>query len=234
LQEFGFLPVDTSLFLYDKSSITIFVLIYVDDIIVTSSSDDAISVLLKDLNAHFAIKDFGDLHYFFGIEVKRTHDGLILTQEKYAHDLLTRVGMLDCKSAPTLLSPSELLSLHEDTPLGHDDSTQYRSIVGALQYLTLTRPDLPFSVNKVCQYLHAPTTSHWTTAKRILRYVNDTSQLGITLKRSPSTLLSVFSDADWAGCLEDRRCRICYLSRSEFGILECQKTSHYISFQYRG
>jgi histone deacetylase 1/2 len=130
---------------------------------------------------------------------------LLLTQEKYAHDLLTRVDMLDCKSAPTLLSASEPLSLHEGTPLGPDDSSQYRSIVGVLQYLTLTRPDLSFSVNKVCQYLHAPTTAHWTAAKRILRYVKDTSSLGITFQRSSSTLLSAFSDANWAGYLEDRR-----------------------------
>jgi histone deacetylase 1/2 len=78
------------------------------------------------------------------------------------------------------MSSSETLSLHECTPLGPGDSTQHRSIVGALQYLTLTCPDLSFSMNKVCQYLHAPTTAHWTAAKRILRYIRDTSQLGIT------------------------------------------------------
>jgi histone deacetylase 1/2 len=113
--------------------------------------------------------------------------------------------MLDCKPAPTPLSSSEPLSLHEGTLLGPEDSSQYRSIVGALQYLTLTRPDLSFLVNKVCQYLHAPTTAHWTAVKRILRYVKNTSQLGITFRKSSSTLLSAFSDADWAGCIEDRR-----------------------------
>jgi histone deacetylase 1/2 len=184
LQDFGFIPskADTSLFLYNKSRVTIFVLIYVDDIIVTSSSDRAISVLLQDLNAHFAIKDLGALHFFLGIEVKRTADGLLLTQAKYAHDLLAKVGMLDCKPAPTHLSPSEPLSLHEGTLLGPQDSSQYRSIVGALQYLTLTCPDLSFSVNKVCQYLHAPTTAHWTAVKHILRYVKNTYQLGITFR----------------------------------------------------
>jgi histone deacetylase 1/2 len=97
------------------------------------------------------------------------------------------------------------LSLTNGTPLGSEDSTQYRSIVGALQYLTLTRPDLCFPVNKFCQYLHALTTEHWTAVKHILRYVQDTLKLGITFTKSPSTLLSAFSDADWAGCLEDRR-----------------------------
>jgi histone deacetylase 1/2 len=112
--------------------------------------------------------------------------------------------MHECKFAPTLLSPSEPLSLYEGTPLGSEDSSHCWSIVGALQYLTLTRPDLSFAVNKVCQYLHAPTTAHWIAAKRILCYVKDTSQLGITFRKSSSTLLSAFSDADWAGCLEDR------------------------------
>jgi histone deacetylase 1/2 len=69
----------------------------------------------------------------------------------------------------------------------------------------LTRPDISFSVNKVCQYLHAPTTPHWTAAKRILRYVQGTIQVGLTFQRSSSSLLSAFSDADWAGCLDDRR-----------------------------
>jgi histone deacetylase 1/2 len=205
LQDFGFTPskADTSLFLYTRAGVTIFVLIYVDDIIVTSSSDHAVSTLLKDLNAHFAIKDLGPLHFFLGIEVKRTHDALLLTQEKYANGFVAKVSMLGCKPAPTPLSSFESLSLHEGTPLGPDDSSQYRSIVGALQYLTLTRPDLAFSVNKVCQYLHAPTTAHWTAVKRILRYVKDTVSLGITFRQSSSTLLSAFSDADWAGCIDD-------------------------------
>ena len=118
LQALGFLPskADTSLFLYNKSGITIFVLIYVDDIIVTSSSDDAISVLLTDLNDNFAIKDLGELHFFLGIEVKRTLEGLLLTQQKYATDWLHKVGMFGCKSAPTPLSTSEPLSLHDGTP----------------------------------------------------------------------------------------------------------------------
>jgi histone deacetylase 1/2 len=108
------------------------------------------------------------------------------------------------KSTPTPLSSSEQLSLIDGTPLGSEDSTQFRSIVGALQYLTLTCPNIPFSVNKVCQYLHVPTTEHWKTTKCILRYVKDTLKLGITFIQSPFTFLSAFSDAIQAGCLDDR------------------------------
>lgn len=80
--------------------------------------------------------------------------------------------------------------------LGQEDSTQYRSIVGALQYLTLTRPDLAFAVNKVCQFLHAPTSVHWTAVKRIIRYVQHTMNIGLYFEMSKSLTLSAFLDAD--------------------------------------
>ena len=113
--------------------------------------------------------------------------------------------MQGCKPVPTPLSSTEKLSLTEGDPLNQEDSTRYRSLVGALQYLTLTRPDISFAVNKVCQFLHAPTTVHWTAAKRIVRYVKHTMNLGLTFSKSSSTLVSAFSDSDWAGCLDDRR-----------------------------
>lgn len=74
-----------------------------------------------------------------------------------------------------------------------------------LQYLTLTRPDIAFPVNKVCQFLHAPTTHHWAAVKRILRYLKQCTRLGLKLSKSRSMLVSAYSDADWAGSLDDRR-----------------------------
>jgi hypothetical protein len=70
---------------------------------------------------------------------------------------------------------------------------------------TLTRPDIAFSVNKVCQFLRAPTTVNWTAVKRILRYLRGTISLGLRISKSSSTVVSAFSDADWAGCPDDRR-----------------------------
>jgi histone deacetylase 1/2 len=207
LQELGFIPskADTSLFLFKNSDITMCIIVYVDDIIVASSSDAATTALLRKLNHDFALKVLGDLHFFLGLQVKRILNGIVLTQEKYALDLLKKVGMLQCTTCTTPLSVTEQLSLTDGDLLGTEDSTRYRSIVGALQYLTLTRPDLAFSVNKVCQYLHAPTTVHWTEVKRILRYIRGTVKVGLTFQRSRSPLLSAFSDADWAGSLDDRR-----------------------------
>lgn len=207
LQDLGFVPskADTSLFFYSRGTYTMFVLVYVDDIIVASSSPQATKALLKDLEKDFALKDLGDLHYFLGIEVKKNSQGLVLSQERYATEVLKRVGMAKCKPTNTPLSTSEKLSSTQGAVLGQNDATQYRSIVGALQYLTLTRPDISFSVNKVCQYLQQPTVDHWSAVKRILRYIQGTVSLGLKINRSASTLISAFSDADWAECVDDRR-----------------------------
>jgi len=194
-----------SLFIYNKHDIVIYMLIYVDDIIVTSSSAKAVMALLEDLKEDFALKDLGKLHYFLGIEVKEESNGITLSQGKYAQDLLTRVGMLGCKPCMTPLPVSEKLSSYEGDSLSSEDSTRYRSVVGALQYLTITRPDLSFAVNRVCQFLHAPTSTHWTAVKRILRYIQHTIGLGLHIQKVVSPFVSAFSDADWAGDVDDRR-----------------------------
>ena len=80
-----------------------FVLVYVDDIIVASSSQAATDALLKDLQHEFALKDLGDLHYFLGIQVKKTQEGLVLSQQKYVSDFLLRAGMSNCKPIDTPL-----------------------------------------------------------------------------------------------------------------------------------
>jgi hypothetical protein len=196
---------DTSLFFLHNKSVTIYVLVYVDDIIVVSSSQSATATLLHNLEQDFALKDLGDLHYFLGIEVTKNKDEILFSQSKYAMDILQRAGMSKCKAVATPLSSSEKLCAQGGDALGSADATAYRSIVRRLQYLTLTHPDLTFSVNKVCQYLHAPNTLHYTTVKRILRYVKGTIDLGLRITRSSSMLISGFADADWAGCLDDRR-----------------------------
>nr|ABA94875.1 retrotransposon protein, putative, Ty1-copia subclass [Oryza sativa Japonica Group] len=83
LQQLGFKPskADTSLFYFNKGNVTMFILIYVDDIIVASSTKDAVPALLHDLKEDFALKDLGELHYFLGIEVNKVNNGLILTQD---------------------------------------------------------------------------------------------------------------------------------------------------------
>jgi histone deacetylase 1/2 len=153
LQELGFLPsrADTSLFIYNHDGVITYMLVYVDDIVVTSSSSQAVNQLVHDLRIEFALKDLGDLHYFLGIEVRRSREEIILSQTKYTSDILMKARMLGCKVATTPMSSTEKLSKVEGHALSEEDATKYRSTVGALQYLTLTRPDISYAVNKVCQ-----------------------------------------------------------------------------------
>ena len=129
-QHLGFTPSKstTSLFFFAKQDVTMFVLVYVDDIIVERSISLAVEKLLNQLWYDFALKDLGDLHYLLGIEVKTYNDGLLLTQEKYATDLLAKVGMTECKSAPTPLSSTEILSLTEGIPLDADNRSEERRV----------------------------------------------------------------------------------------------------------
>jgi histone deacetylase 1/2 len=208
LEKLGFKAsaADTSLFILQSSAVTVYLLIYVDDIIVVSSSARASARLVDDLRSEFSVKDLGPLHFFLGIEVlSQSSGGLILTQRKYALELLRRAWMLKCQPATTPMTVSDPLSTSSGLPLSSDEATRYRSVVGGLQYLTVTRPDLSYAVNRVCQFLHEPRDTHWAAVKRILRYVKLTGNHGLRIKHVADTLLSAFSDADWPGNSDDRR-----------------------------
>jgi hypothetical protein len=92
-----------------------------------------------------------------------------------------------------------------------EEVTQYRSIVGALQYLTITRSDIAFAVNKACQFMQQPTTAHWLSVKRILQYLKGTLHDGLLLRPSPHLTVEGFTDADWGAQPDDRRSASGYL-----------------------
>jgi histone deacetylase 1/2 len=119
-------------------------LIYVDDIIIAGSCSKTVNQLLGHLRDSFAIKDLGELAYFLGIEVTRQSNGIALTQSKYAADLLRKLNMQLCKVSSTPMSASDKLSTPVGAPLSSEDAFVYRSTVGALQYLCMTRPDISF------------------------------------------------------------------------------------------
>lgn len=148
LQQLGFKQsnADSSLFVLSEHTHQVIVIVYVDDILVTGSSDHLISTLVTQMSTKFAMKDLGLLHFFLGIEVHRTQSGMMLTQSKYAADLLKKAGMQDCKTynSPTASKTTQI----QDTSLFSDPS-YYRSIVGSLQYLTITRPDMSFAVELI-------------------------------------------------------------------------------------
>jgi hypothetical protein len=169
-------------------------LIYVDDIIITSSQASAIDSLLHHLGSEFAMKELGGLNYFLGIEVVPSTQGVLLSQKKYILDILTRTKMSEAKPVSSPMASSTHLSILDGDPC--DDPTLYRSTVGALQYLSITRPDIAFSVNKLSQFMHNPTTLHWQSVKRLLRYLKQTIHFGLRIQPSSTTVLQGFTDAD--------------------------------------
>lgn len=191
---------DSSLFIQYDQHIT-FLLVYVDDIVLTGNSPTHCQFLVKQLSSQFAIKDLGPLHYFLGLEVHRSPTSLFLSQAKYTYDVLTRFNMIDAQ--PTA-SPEASTKLDNFSGEPLPDPSSYRSMVGALEYLTWTRPDIAHAVNQVCQHMHTTRTPHLVAVKRIFRYLKDTPDNGIKFSKGTNTL-TIFSDADWAGCSIDRR-----------------------------
>jgi len=149
--------------------------VYVDDILFTSSNSAILHHLIQLLSSKFKLRDLGVVHYFLGIEVQSTGMGLMLHQHKYILDILIRAGMTSCKPVDTPVSPSKVILLPNRS---FSDPTQFCQIMGALQYLTFTRPNICFAVNRVCQFMHAPTDSHWAAVKRVLRYLKGTASYG--------------------------------------------------------
>ncbi|KAK2420319.1 putative mitochondrial protein [Trifolium repens] len=198
---------DPSLFMMKTGSLHLIVLVYVDDIIITGSSLPHIQSLISKLNAEFALKHLGVLDYFLGIEVFHLADGsLLLSQAKYIRDLLSKAKMDNANGMPTPMASTLKLSKVGFVPV--EDPTHFRSIVGALQYATLTRPEISFSVNKVCQFLSNPLEEHWKAVKRILRYLSGTLHHGLVIQAAPidkPLSLIGFCDADWASDHDDRR-----------------------------
>lgn len=180
-----------------------YLLLYVDDMLLTGSNDKLIQRLLEGLNREFRMNDMGGLQYFLGIQAHFHQQGIFLCQEKYAMELLVTAGMQDCSPIATTLP------LHPATVLGQDqpfsDASYFRCLAGKLQYITLTRPDLQFAVNFVCQKMHSPSVADFSNLKRILRYVKGTLQYGINLTGDTDFTIRAYSDSDWSRCKDTSR-----------------------------
>ncbi|MCH99478.1 copia-type polyprotein [Trifolium medium] len=180
-----------------------YILLYVDDIILTTSSDALRQSIMTLLASEFAMKDLGPLSYFVGIVVTRHTSGLFLCQRKYAEGIIERAGMTSCKPTTTPVDTKAKLSISCGSP--YKDPTIYRSLAGALQYLTFTRPYISYVVQQVCLHMHDPKDEHMNALKRILRYIQGTLDYGLHLYKSSISGLISYTDADWGGCPDTRR-----------------------------
>ncbi|KAK9064797.1 hypothetical protein SSX86_016179 [Deinandra increscens subsp. villosa] len=157
---------------------------------------------MHSLSGEFAMKDLGALSYFLGISVVRAGDQLLLSQASYARDIIECASMSSCNPVATPVDTNSKLGTSGPD---FDDPTLFRSLAGALQYLTFTRPNILYAVQQVCMHMHAPKLDHWNALKRIIRYLQGTSHYGLTLSKSSSLSLVAYTDADWAGCPNTRR-----------------------------
>ena len=126
------------------------VLVYVDDIVVASTNESKSKGLIQDLSQQFNSEILVFSNIFLGLEIARSSEGISICQRNYALEILTSSGMLGCKPISTPLVPNLHLSIDEGAPVANPE--MYRSLVGRLMYLTITRPDITYAVNNLCQY----------------------------------------------------------------------------------
>ncbi|XP_019184808.1 PREDICTED: uncharacterized protein LOC109179764 [Ipomoea nil] len=182
LQEFGLVQskVDHSVFYRHRHGKSVYLVVYVDDIVITGDDAEGILQLKQHLFQHFETKGLGKLKYFLGIEVAQSKQGICISQRKYALDILKETGMSDCRPIDTPMDPNIKLVPEQGKPFSNPG--RYRRLVGKLLYLTVTRPDISFAVSVVSQFFASPCDSHWEAVIRILRYIKKSPGNGVLYK----------------------------------------------------
>ncbi|RVW17952.1 Retrovirus-related Pol polyprotein from transposon RE1 [Vitis vinifera] len=195
---------DHTLFLKKQHGKITTLIVYVDDMVVTGNDPKERKALQNYLSREFEMKDLGPLKYFIGIEVSRSSEGIFLSKKKYALDLLQETGMLGCQPVNTPIE--EGLKLCVEPNQVSTDKGRYQRLVGRLMYLAHTRPDLAYALSVVSQYMHNPGEQHMNAIMRILRYLKNAPGKGILFaKNVDHQSIEVYTDADWAGAVDDRR-----------------------------
>ncbi|KAI0489218.1 hypothetical protein KFK09_029060 [Dendrobium nobile] len=189
---FRFSRSDPSILIFNKHQIQLYFLIYVDDILLTGNNSPMIQEL-HQLHSHFALKQLGPVSLFLVIQTIKTKTGFFLHQTHYAQQLLHTTGLAECSSAPTPITPTKANQLESNTPFS--DPQLYRKLAGSLQYLSITRPDIAFIANRICQHMHAPTEHHFQMLKRLLPYIKGSLHYGLPITLG-NLQLRCYTDAD--------------------------------------
>jgi hypothetical protein len=195
--------VDTTIF-SNKIGRDLFVLqIYVDDIIFGSINQDFCEEFRKMMANEFEMSMIGELSYFFGLQIKQLKNGIFVSQDKYIKDMLKMFGMIDSKSISTPLGTNG--NLDSDASGNMVDQKLYRSMIGSLLYVTISRPDVIFSVCICSRFQASARESHLKATKRILRYLKHTQNVGLWYPKGAKFELIGYFDLDYAGCKVKRR-----------------------------
>ncbi|KAG6466920.1 hypothetical protein ZIOFF_075291 [Zingiber officinale] len=187
----------SSLFIKKRQGLMVIVLLYVDDIILTGSNYAEVTRLQEELSLRFDMKKLGELSNFLGLQIENLDKGIYVSQFSYAKRLIEKFGLIDGKKRSTPLDVNTRLRRDEGTCLS--DPRPFRTLVGSLIYLTITRSDIAFSVGMVSRYMQEPRKPHFEEAKKILKYVNSTLNLGLLYEKGVEFSLQGFADADFAG-----------------------------------
>ncbi|KAH9670830.1 hypothetical protein KPL70_017126 [Citrus sinensis] len=202
-QEKGFTkcPYEHALYVKEKDGDILIVCLYVDDLIFTGSNPSLFEEFKRVMIKEFEMTDIGLMAYYLDIEVNQKEEGIFISQESYAKEILKRFKMNYCKPISTPVECGVKLSKYDE---GEDiDPTFFKSLVGSLRYLTCTRPDILYVVGLVSRYMENPKTTHFKAAKRILRYIKGTINFGLLYSFSNDYKLIGYSDSDWGGDVDD-------------------------------
>jgi len=203
---FGFqkCPYEHSLFVkIGESGKMLIVCLYVDDLIFTGNDNVMFSDFKRSMMDEFEMSDLGKMHYFLGLEVVQSVDGIFVSQKKYVREILDRFKMKNCNPVDT---PVEFgLKLNKVGRGDMVDNMLYRQIVGSLMYLTATRPDIMYVVSFISRYMESPVEIHLLAAKRILRYLQGTKDFGLFYKKGEKSDLIGFADSDYARDQDTKR-----------------------------
>jgi hypothetical protein len=217
--------VDKTLFTLNHGTDFLLVQIYVDDIIFDGSSHSLVSRFQEMMESEFQMSMMGELTFFLGIQVKQTKQVTFVHQVKYTKDLMKKFNMMELKPVSTPMS--SVASLGPDGDGEAVDQREYKSMIGSLLYLTVTRPDIQFTVGLCARFQSYLCSSHRTAVQRVFRYLKHTLEFGIWYSASSSLDLVGFSDADFVGCGIDRKSTsgTCHFLRSSLIYWSSQKQS---------
>ena len=203
LRSIGFIKSvnDQAVYISNIKGDRILVGVYVDDLIITGSKPQRIEEFKFSMKTKYDMTDFGLLNSYLGVEVIQSKSEIRLCQPNYALKVLKEFNMEECNSAKT---PMECcLSLSRVGEGEEVDSTCFRKMNGCLRYLTLTRPDLIYSVSYLSRFMSKLYSDHMAAVKRVLRYVKGTTEYGLVYKRNKESSLIGFCDSDYAGDQDD-------------------------------